>query len=74
MDGGSAEHCVNIIPAAVYKQELKEVSRIATSFLRQGVMLVDLAHREFPTSLSYRKSNQCYKTPRIFYTRLPTVP
>lgn len=30
MDGGSAEHCVNIIPAVVYKQELKEVSEIAS--------------------------------------------
>ena len=30
MDGESAEHWVNIIQAAVYKQELKEVSGIAT--------------------------------------------
>lgn len=66
--------------AAVYKQELKEVSGIASGDTGStlpvaGVKLVDLAHREeSPTSLSYRKSNQCYKTPRISYTRLPAVP
>lgn len=44
----------------------------APPFLWQGVKLVDLAHREeSPTSLSYRKSNQCYKTPRISYTGSP---
>lgn len=47
MDGGSAD-CVNTIQAAVYKQELKEVSGLqpetqAPPFLRQGAMLVNLA-------------------------------